>query len=83
MKEYSDKLNVEMSYTDLSDIVRALLLKTDKMLELEGPAILIRNTIARAERLNELLKAEEFDHWTEERFQQQKDACNKMEERKR
>lgn len=82
MKQYSDKVSIEMTYTDLSDIVQSLLFKAEKILEIKGPAIIIRNTIDKARKLNNILKAEQFNYWEESKFQQLEELCDKMEEDK-
>lgn len=83
MKEYSDKVQVALHYSDLLDIVGALITHIEKLIEIKGPSIIILNCIARAERLNELLKEADFDHWESEKFEQLRSQANRIEEWKR
>jgi len=83
MKKYSEKVQVTLDYSDLLNIVDALITHIEELIEIKGPSILILNSIARAERLNELLKKADFDHWDSEKFEQLRSQANRNEERKR
>lgn len=76
----ANKVQVALHYSDLLDIVGALITHIEKLIELKGPSILILNSIARAERLNELLKKADFDHWEPEKFEQLRSQANRNEE---
>ena len=76
MKEYSEKVQLDLDYSDLSDIVSSLITQIEALIKIKGPSILILNRIDRAERLNELLKKEDFDHWTSEKFEQLRNQAN-------
>jgi len=83
MKKYSDKVQVTLDYSDLLNIVNALIFHIEKLIKIKGPSILILNSIARAERLNELLKKANFDHWESKKFKQLRNQVNRIEEWKR
>lgn len=83
MKKYSEKVQVALDYSDLINIVGALITHIEKLIEIKGPSILILNSIARAERLNELIKKADFDHWESEKFEQLRNQVNRNEEWKR
>jgi len=83
MKKYSDKVQVTLDYSDLTNIVNALIFHIEKLIKIKGPSILILNSIARAERLNELLKKANFDHWESKKFKQLRNQVNRIEEWKR
>ena len=83
MKEYSEKVQVTLDYSDLLNIVNALIFHIEKLIKIKGPSILILNSIARAERLNELLKKANFDHWESKKFKQLRNQVNRIEEWKR
>lgn len=83
MKKYSEKVQVNLNYSDLLNIVGALITHIEKLIEIKGPSIIILNCIARAEKLNELLKKAGFDHWESEKFEQLRSQANRIEEWKR
>lgn len=68
MKDYAEKVQLELDYSDLSDIVGSLITRIERMIEIKGPSVLIKKSIERAEKLNQLLKKENFDCWEDDKF---------------
>lgn len=68
MKDYSEKIKLELTYSDLSEIVGALVFQVERMKELNCSSVMLEPYIKRAENLNHLLEKEEFNHWCKEKF---------------
>ena len=68
MVESSEKLNIEVSYGELFEMVSALIMRAETFISMTAPKVLTIQTIERAQKFNEILKKGGYDHWTREKF---------------
>lgn len=64
----TDILKLELSCSELFEVVNALIGRAEKLLSMDAPEALVLTTISRAEKLNEVLKDATYDHRTEDTF---------------
>lgn len=68
MVESNKTISVEMECCELFQMVNGLIFMARKYIETNAPEILITRTISRAKKFNEVLKCADYDHFTDEMF---------------
>jgi hypothetical protein len=63
-----DSLMVEISRSELFEMVSALVNRAEVLVSMRAPKGLVNQTIHRAEKFNKILKKSGYDHWTKEKF---------------
>lgn len=69
MKQYSDSAPVELSFDEVSTITHALTLIVEQLIQRDARPILVENFIEVAKKLNDVLKSNEFNHYTDDKFE--------------
>ena len=67
-REYSDTLTIEMSGSELFEMVTALISRAEMFIDRRAPKAVVNLTISRAEKFNQILKGSGYDHWEDEKF---------------
>lgn len=70
MKLYSDKAPLELTFEEVAQITNALIFTLDKLKEAQVHSVVIKTFLEPAKKLNEVLKANEFNHYEDEKFEQ-------------
>lgn len=65
----SDVLVIEITKSDLFDMVTAVIMRTERFIAMQAPQIIIDNAIARAEKYNKILEESGYNHWTDKIIQ--------------
>lgn len=70
MKQYSDTISMELSFSEISKIIVTLVLHTEKHIKVNSPVVIIENYVAIIKKFNDVLKENGFDYYTDEKFQE-------------
>lgn len=68
MKEAMDKLMVEISMSELFEMVTAMVNRAETLVRMRAPKVMVNQTIHRAEKFNKILKKSGYDYWEKEKF---------------
>lgn len=68
MVEGSRKVDIDVTCSELFEMVSALIDRAGKFIEMTAPTPLIERTIDRADKFNRILKATGYDHFSKEKF---------------
>lgn len=63
-----DVLVLEVSKSELFDMVTAMIVRAERFISLRAPLVLIDQIVDRAEKFNKILKESGYNHWTKEKF---------------
>lgn len=63
-----DTLIIEISRSELSEVVTAMVNRAETLVNMRAPKVLVRQTIHRAEKLNKILKRSGHDYYEKEKF---------------
>jgi hypothetical protein len=63
-----DKLCIEISYSELFEMVTAMINRAEVLVNMRAPRVMVNQTIHRAEKFNKILKKAGYDHWVKEKF---------------
>lgn len=69
MKQYSDTVSVELTFSEISKMTTKAVIQADEIIEDGHPLCLMREYVMLAKKLNDILKQNGFDHYTDEKFQ--------------
>ena len=67
-KVVENNIQVPLTLSEISEMATAMIYRAQKMIEFRAPEIVVKTTIKRAEKLNELLKFGGYDYWSKEKF---------------
>ncbi len=73
--ENLDTLNIEISCSELLEMVTAMINRAETLVSMRAPKIMVTTTIHRAEKFNKILKKAGYDHWTKEKFMELKEKA--------
>lgn len=68
MVEKSTKVLLEISCSELFEIVASMIVRATTFIDTKASKELINTTISRAEKFNAVLKHAGYDHWSKETF---------------
>ena len=63
-----DTIQVELTLSDIYEMTNAMIFRATKMIEIQAPEIVILTTLRRAERLNHLLKLNNYSYLDKEKL---------------
>ena len=63
-----NKICIQVSYSELLDMVTGMISTAEKLISIRAPKILVSQTIRRAKKFNNILRAAGYDHWTQGKF---------------
>lgn len=70
MKLYSDKAPLELTFEEVAQITNALISVIDRLINCRANPLVVRTFLGPAKKLNAVLKTNDFNHYTDERFEQ-------------
>ena len=80
MKLYSDKAPLELTFEEVAQITNALISTIDKLINSRAHPFVISTFLGPAKKLNQVLKENDFNHYTDERFEQYDEYISKREQ---
>lgn len=69
MKQYSDTVSVELTFSEVSKMAGRAIIMADDIIEDGSPLSLLKEYVMLAKKLNDILKQNGFDHYTDEKFE--------------
>ena len=70
MKNYSDTTSIELTFSEISITLVSLVLRLEKHIKLNGPIIVAEKYLPIIKKLNNVLKENGFDYYTDEKIQE-------------
>ena len=62
-------LAIEITQSDLFDMVTAVIMRAERFISMQAPKVIIERVIARAEKYNKILEESGYNHWTDKIIQ--------------
>lgn len=69
MKQYSDTVSVELTFSEVVKMTRRAIIRAYDIMEDGAPLGVMKDYAMLAKKLNDVLKQNGFDHYTDEKFQ--------------
>lgn len=70
MKHHSDTTSMELTFSEISITIVSLVLRLENHIKLNGPVIVVEKYVAIIKKLNNVLKENGFDYYTDEKIQE-------------
>ena len=81
MKNPKDKISMELDLATVSRITTSLVVNIERHIKSQSPQVIVRKYIEIAEQFNDVLKANNLDHYTNDKFEMfecyANSTCNK------